>query len=245
MSFPRSASRNRLPAWLVLGGSVAVSLHLFAVIILALASPSGPWPTPFGTSMAAEPAFAQRISTVTTRSYLAPLKMTHNYHFATNRPVSPGVYLEVRLKDATGEILQVVRIPDKKANFWVRHRQTLLAQALADDQPIEPRPGEVIPAPHQQVQEITIWDLNADRTLRLRSVPEHLVPRDRPVSRPSPWSLLLARSYGRYLCRVHNASSAELLRHTREPILPAIMFLDETPPNTFDELIANFGEFPR
>jgi hypothetical protein len=95
------------------------------------------------------------------------------------------------------------------------------------------------------VQTALIWDFDAERTLRLRAVPEHLVPRDRPVFRPSSWSLLLARSYVRHLCRVNGASTAELVRHSREPILPALIFMPEPPAATFDELVSSFGELPR
>ena len=240
----RSGARA-LPPWIVILGSAVVVFHLFAVVVLAVAAPSGPWPTAFGTSMALEPQFAQSISTVTTRQYLRPLKMTHNYHFPSNRPAPPGVFFEVRLKDETGELLKTIRVPDENASFWVRHRQSLLAQALADDQPVQPRAGEVVAAPGKQVQTVDIWDTAENNTLRLRSVPEHLIPRERPVFRPSEWSLVLARSYARYLCRVHGAASAELIRHTREPVMPAVMFLEDPPAGTFDELVSSFGELPR
>ena len=44
------------------------------------------------------------------------------------------------------------------------------------------------------------------------------------VGGPSPWSLLLARSYARHLCRLHGAHSAELTRHSRQPVSPEMMF---------------------
>jgi hypothetical protein len=226
-------------------GSAAVAAHLFAVIVLVLAAPSGPWPTAFGASTAMEPQFARSLGEISTRHYLAPLKMTHNYHFTTNRPAAPEVYFEVRLKDETGNLLKTARVPDEGANFWARHRQFLLAQALGDDQPVEARPGEVIAAPHQQVRTVDVWMPGADRTLRLSPVPEHLIPRDRPVFRPSGWSLVLARSYVRHLCRVHGAASGELIRHSREPILPAVLFMEEPPAGAFEELVSNFGELPR
>jgi hypothetical protein len=234
-----------LPPWLIGLGSAAIAFHLAAVACLALAASSGPWPTAFGTSTATGPQFARDLSALTTPYYLAPLKLTHNYHFAGSRPTAPSVYVEARLKDAEGRPLGTVRLPDERANFWARHRQALLAQWLTDDQPVQPRMGEAIPAPNQAVPTIDIWDLAADRTLALRAVPEHLVPRERPVYRPSDWALLLARSYARHLCRRHGAASAELVRHTREPVLPAALFLPEPPADAFDELIANFGELPR
>jgi hypothetical protein len=245
MSPPRPDAPAVLPRWLILLASAAVFAHLLAVSVAALAAPSGPWPAPNGTGMASGPAFAQAVSAVTTRRYLAPLRMAHNYHFAGNRPDTPAVYLEFRLKDETGRNLKTVRLPEENSNFWVRHRQTLLAQALADDRPVQPRAGEVVAAPHQQVRTIDIWEPDGERSLVIRAVPEHLVPRDRPVFRPSEWSLVLARSYARYLGRTHGAASAELIRHTREPIPPAALSAEEPPPGAFDDLLSYFGEFPR
>lgn len=245
MSQPQANPARALPAWLVLLGSAAVAFHLFALGVLAVAAPSGPWPGANGTIMGMEPPFAAAVSAVTTREYLAPLKMSHNYHFAASRPGLPAATFEVRLKDAKGQPLQTLTFPDEHANCWLRHRQALLAAQLADDVPIPPRQGEVIPPPGAHVPNVRYWDAAEDGGLRLKEVPEHLVPRDRPVFRPSEWSLVLARSYVRHLCREHGAASAELVRRTREPIAPDLLFADEPPPAAFDTLVANFGEFSR
>src|SRR5262245_32114801 len=138
MSEPQAVPPRPLPGWLLLAGSAALGLHLFAVLILALAAPSGPWPTDFGRSMSLEPQFAGAINGLTTRYYLQPLGMTHNYHFVANHTAAPDVYFEVRLSDKSGRTLKTVRFPERDANFWVRHRQHLLAQRLADDQPYQP-----------------------------------------------------------------------------------------------------------
>jgi len=195
--------------------------------------------------MAPPPAFALAIAKTTTQDYLRPLKMTHTYHFATNRPGVPGVFFEVNLKDDKGEVIKTVRIPDESANFWVRHRQMQLAQRLADDQPVEERRGEEIPAPNQAVKTMDIWDGVGEMKLAIRTVPVHLVPRDRPVMRPSAWSVMLARSYVRHLCRKHGAASGELIRHTREALPPNLLTMDELPAGTFAELTSNFGEMKR
>lgn len=245
MSHPRSDAAGSLPRWLIRCGSVAIGLHLGAVAVMALAAPSGPWPSNFGTSMATEPQFAHSINELTHRYFLSPIKMDHNYHFSSNRPSGPSVFAVVRLRDSKGKLLKTVRIPDDSTNFWVRHRQSLLVQALTDDQPVEPRMGETIAAPKQQMQTVTIWDMGEDRVLKLKAMPEHLVPRDRPVFRPSDWSLLLTRSYVRYLCRQYGAATGELIRHSREPIPPAILFTDDMPPGAFEELVSTFGEVSR
>jgi hypothetical protein len=171
--------------------------------------------------------------------------MTNNYHFLGNRPAMPGVSFEVRLKDESGNDLRTLSFPEANSNFWVRHRQSVLARGLADDQPVEPPQGEMIPAPNRSAPTAQIWEMAGDQRLELRRVPEHLVPRDRPVFRPSERSLLLARSYARYLCREHGAAKAEFIRHTGEPITPAVMFTSGPPPAVaFSELLSNFGELP-
>lgn len=245
MSVPGSDSVRALPRWLVGGLSAAIAFHLASLLVLALAVPSGPWPSPMGAGMANEPAFARAISEVTTRWYLAPLKLTHNYHFTGNRPVQTSARFEVRLKDASGSVVRTLLFPEPGASFWVRHRQTLLAQALTDDQPVAPRGMEVIAAPNQAARTVDVWAPEGDHRLRLRPVPEHLLPRDRPVFRPSEWSQLLARSYVRHLCRSYGAVSGELVRHTREAIPPSVLGAEELPAEVLDELISSFGELPQ
>src|SRR5262249_20156795 len=225
MREPPTRLPRLLPRWLSFLTSAAIVLHLSAIVLLALNAPSGPWPTPDGPSTARAPAFASAAGTAVTNHYLAPLKLTHNYHFQRNRPGQPEVFLEARLKDEEGWVIETVRIPDPQANPWVRHRQSVMVQHLADDQPV-PSPGtEAIAAPKHAASTIDVWDLNPDQTLTLRSIPEHLLPRDRVVYRPSTWSLILVRSYGRHLCRTRGAASVELVRHTREPLSPGLLLV--------------------
>lgn len=221
-------------------GSVAVVFHLGAVLINVLAAPSGPWP-PEG-AIAPPPPLADAVNRELVPRYLAPLKLTHNYHFASNRPGRPGAWFEVRLRDGSGRELSALRFPDPNAGPAVRHRQSLLALALADDQPVAPPAGELVAAPGRDVPTVTIWDFAGEHQLRLWSVPVYLVPRDRPVFRPSDWSLVLARSYVRHLCREHGAARGELIRHTREAIPATVLFEKNIPAEAFEELVSYFGE---
>jgi hypothetical protein len=170
--------------------------------------------------------------------------MTHNYHFPTNRPGAPGVSLEVKLKDASGKVVETLKFPDDKANAFVRHRQVLLVRQLADDQPMPPQQAEVVAAPNRQIRNLDIWEMTEPGKLRLQAVPEIVVPRDRPVFRPSDWSMLLAKSYARYVVRSHNAASVELIRHTKDPVPPIVLYLGDVPPGAFDELVSSYGELP-
>jgi len=242
---PVPSKASSLPGWLVGLGSLLILAHLLAVITLVLAAPSGPWSTPFGADMALAPWFAGKLNEITTPSYLQPLKLTHNYHFLTNRTGMTGVILEARLRDEHGNVLNTLTIPDPNANHWVKHRQAILARSLGDDQPVQPQMGESVAAPNQQVKKVKIWEPveGKQRELQLKEVPEHLVPRDRPVMKTSDWTNLLVRSYARHLGRVHNADSVEIIRRSQEPIPPAVL-VGDPPPGAFDELISNFGRIP-
>jgi hypothetical protein len=186
------------------------------------------------------PVFARAIHDVAT-PYLEWVKMPQSYHFADNRPGGPGVVLEVRLKDADGQPLATQRLPDPSANFWVHRREVLLARRLGEDQPVQPVPGEAIPPADQPARTVTIWEISRPHHLTMRAVAEHLVPRDRPVFAPSPWALVLLRSYARRLCRVHGAAAAEIVRYSREPIPPAALFQKEPPADALEELVSDFG----
>jgi hypothetical protein len=225
---------------LIAVASLAILFHFGAVIVHALAAPSGPWPGLDGNGMADPPSFTRTLDKPLVQGYLKPLKLTHNYHFPSNRPIAPGVYLEVTLKDSKGESQKKISLPDPESNAWVRYQEGLFAQGLVPDQPIAPPQGEEIPAPQQQVRRVTIWD--GEQPLRLRRVDEHLVPRNRPVYGPTEWSLVLVHSYARYLCRKHGAASAEIVRHSRDAIPPTVLIASSPPPMAFSDLLASYGD---
>lgn len=241
----RAVSARPLPRWAVLGLSGFIAFHLLAIVMLILSAPSGPWPAPFGASQAVGPPFAGQIAEYTTRYYLKPICLTHNYHFLGNRPDMPDVFLQVRLKDDSGRTMDKMQVPSPRESAWLRYRHNLLAQGLAGDEPVEAPRGEVIPAPGQKMKKLTLWEPTGATTLELRRVPLHLVPKDHPVSQPSSWSLILARSYQRYLARQYGAAAVELVRHSRQPVMPAILYLPETPHGTFDTLISTYEEYRR
>jgi hypothetical protein len=251
-----SASHWPIPRWLIASGSVAIVVHLAAIVIPILDTPSGPWVTNEGVSPSEAPAFAHSASGLAT-VHAGVLRVAHSYHFVTNRPADiPGVQFDVRLKNDQGDVIETLHFPDQNANPWVRHRQEVLASALAPDLPIQQQGGEVIPAPGENPM-VFLWALPnedfsgtqpppppSDRNvpLHLQAVPQHRVPRYRMAMRPSEWSLILARSYARYLCRTRGAASAEIIRHTREAVSPAVLFDNETPPAAFNDLAASFGD---
>jgi hypothetical protein len=87
---------------------------------------------------------------------------------------------------------------------------------------------------------VPIWE--GQQSLRLNRVPEHLVPRNRPVYRPTEWSLVLARSYARFLCRTNGAAYAEIIRHSREILPPTAFMRGEPQDSAFTDLLANYGD---
>ena len=238
MSDPRNPTPRTLPGWLIGLVSAGVAFHLFALAVHVVAAPSGPWPTPFGRSTAMPPKFSQAADDLVVPFYLKPLRQTHNYHFVTNQPEVTSVSFEVRLKDRTGRVTKL-KFPDETQNPWVRFRQE-----LAEDDPVQLPRGELIPAPGQKMQKVKYWNSAPGETeMRLIEKDINLVPKDRPISRPREWSQLLARSYIRHLMRQYpDAASAELIRIIRDPVMPGLMYMDEPPAGTFNELVFNFGE---
>jgi hypothetical protein len=269
MTQPLSSTGGMLPTWLVVVGSAAILYHFVGIIIPILDTPSGPWPSQGWESFGDPPHFAHSASDLATLQGKY-FRIAHSFHFDSNRPANtPGVEFEVRLKDADGKPLKTLRFPDPSANPWVRHRQEVLARALAPDLPVPPQEGEVLAPPGGKVPTLAIWLLqneNIDKrgmpppppsgkvvVLRLESVPLHLIPRNRDVWRPSDWALVLVRSYSRYLCRTHGAASAEVVRLTRSSVSPAVLFGNKVAPKepnnpysmVFEDLIANFEEVPQ
>jgi hypothetical protein len=228
--------------WLIVVGSGLVVFHLSAVLCGTLAAPSGPWPSGDGPTMANPPPFAFTLHRDLFGRYLRPLRLASSYRFASNRPAGPSVVLEARLRNEQGEEVAVLEFPDRNANSWARHRHTLLTGWLGGDQPVPPQ-SEVIPGPGQAVPTVPVWEQSEQGKLRLQNVPQHLVPRDRQVFRPSEPSLVLVRSYARYLCRKHNAASVEVVRRSRDPIPPAVVL--EQAQEGPAVLISTYGEFSR
>jgi hypothetical protein len=220
--------------------------HLGLVLTHVVAAPSGPWPTQEGPDNAPPPILVETAHDQLALPYLGWLKLTHNYHFPTNRVGQPEARLEVRLLDEDGQAFRTLSLPDPKAPARVRQRQALLASWLTEDQPVAPRQGERIPAPSQKVPTVSVWEPvpNENRLLHLGRVPENELPRDRPVFRPSVWSLVLVRSLARHLCRSHGAQHAEITRRSREAIPPRVLFAPEAPPE-MEDLQSVYGRLPR
>lgn len=243
---PRPAGPPPLSRWLAIAGSLLIAYHLGAVGLNALAAPSGPWPTMEGADVTMPPLLVGRPHEQVALPYLRAIKMTHNYHFRSNRVGMPEAFLEVQLQNASGDVVKTVRVPDPDAPAILRARQAALARWVIEDMPVQPNMGEKIPAPNAKVPEIPIWEPvpMTDRKLALNRVPENLVPRDRPVARPSEWSLIVVRSACRYLCRVHDASQAEVVRHSKEAIPPRVLYEAQAPPD-MPALQSTYGRLPR
>jgi hypothetical protein len=233
-----------VPRWLMLVGSVGIAFHLVAVVVMVLASRSGPWPSPYGPSNQEPPPFAVAINDYTGRYYLQPLQLVHNYHFISNRTDLSSVRFEVRLKDAKGDVIETLQFPEEGANFWVRHRQGLLAHNLADDQLVESNRQNTL-NPEGQVERLLIWrQSKPGGEFTLQSVPVSSLKRTQMEEAPSAWAQLLAKAYVRYLVQKRGADSGELIRHSRNPVPPIVVLAEPRlwPQNLFDEKVADFTE---
>lgn len=235
------------PRWLVILASIPIVYHLASVTLCALAAPSGPWPSNEGMSMAMPPPAAQYAHEQIGLTYLRTVKLTHNYHFISNRGGMPDAYLEIRLENEAGELVKSVRLPDPEAPALVRKRQALLVRWLTDDQPVMPPASEKIYAPGTEPPRLPIWDFSEERRLIMREVSELEIPRNRgPVFRPTDWSLIIVRSLARHYCRQHGAAQAQVIRHSREATPPSILLQPQTQRLEVPEtLVSDYGRIAR
>jgi hypothetical protein len=251
-----------LPRWLVVVGSAVILFHLTAIIIPVLDVPSGPWPSPNPMVepmlRGNPPKFAESASELSTM-HADWFRVAHSFYFVSDQPANiPEVEFEVLLKDAQGNLMETLHYPDPNANLWVRHRQKVLASALAGDQSLPPNQSVAIPAPGAQIPTTLVWmepkEHRADDAPLTESIEghpvqfwlkeehNHLLPRGRPLSAPGDLTLILVRSYARYLCRSHGAARAEVVRLMRDPIPPAVLYGQDLPPEMYRDKVATFGD---
>jgi hypothetical protein len=192
---------------------------------------------PEGPDWAMPPQFAAGISQGF-RNYLKPLRMIDKYHFDSNRTRMPEIYFEVRLG---GQDPSTHKFPDDNANFWVAHRQSLLASNLGNDMPAQPMAGEAVAPPGGNVPLVPIWG-GEGKIKTIQMTPQHLIPRNQEVSRPSDLAQALARSYERYFISSPGAESAEVVRYNRTPIPPNVLNMGKPPPEMLETFAASFGK---
>jgi hypothetical protein len=246
MSQTQANSRVALPRWVIMAASAAIALHLFALLMLVLGAPSGPWFSPFGRSQATPPKFAEDVTDFLRPWYHRLLSLGYDYHFSKNDPEEQGVYLEAVLKDKSGTEVDRLTFPDPNENIWVQHRQQLLVLGLGDDVPVRVPRGEVIPGETKKGATVTIWDApEGERIQRKTTMSVLLVPRRDDLYRPSDRSVRLAESYARYLCRKHGVPTVELIRHHRNAVMPeslAPRMLNELP-DAWEDVLSSFGDY--
>jgi hypothetical protein len=247
MALAPSSSTFNVPRWLLWVGSALISFHLLALGVRVLAADSGPWPVgDEDMPEAPPPQFAYQAYKSLPGDYVKLLQLTNHYHFATDRTAHLGVYLEARLKDGEGNEIARVKYPQDDASFWLKHRQGLLVQKLTMDELVAVPTTERVAAPNRAVEMVTLWEEYENRKMRLKTVDRNsLIGSMRRPEQPSDLCMLYVKAYARYLCREHGAAKVEILRHHQEPIPPGALFDDNIPAGAFDEVISNFGEFPR
>src|SRR4051794_14973852 len=113
---PSAPPGPALPRWLVLGGSLLIAVHLGAIVVNALAASSGPWVTAQGPEPGTPPYLPRQIQQTAALPYLSVVRMSHNYHYPSNRVGAPEAYLEFRLFGEDDQVIKTVRLPDLKAS---------------------------------------------------------------------------------------------------------------------------------
>jgi hypothetical protein len=249
MSYSIDAGRPLL-LWVIRLGSVGIVLHLLAVLVVVFAAQSGPWPSPFGPSPQEPPAFvwqrnaAGKILNDLAFGYLQPLHLDSNFHFSSNHTEFSAVRFEAHVKEPDGTET-TLSFPEKDANFWVRHRQSLLAQSLGGDESVQSRLQNTMPA-SGRIERLAIWARgNSDHEFVLRMKPVTAFDQtEQQTMGPSEWSQQLAQSYVRYLRRKTNAEHIEIIRYSREQIPPVVLLAppEAWPPNLFNDMVADFTE---
>ena len=254
MSTTRINPAPPLPRWVILLGSGIIAFHFFAIGAYVLSAPSGPWPVvPFGSSPALAPFFLKDPTRPPNdynvrENYLRLLHMDHDYHFQANHTDLSAVVFEARLLDKDKKEITTLTFPQKKVNFWVRHRQALLAQGLGEDRPVEGSRGNPIAAPGQRSREVEIWEPLKINSPHFVLKKKANITSSEELSGPSARALLLAKAYVRYLGRTQKAAYVELIRRSRNPVLPDMVFThkqlrDQGKDPIYDltEMNANFG----
>jgi hypothetical protein len=258
MPHPPSAPADGVPRWLILVGSLAIAWHVTAVAFGALNAPSGPWG--MEPQMSPPPQVVTTVTNVTTANYLKHLRMTHNYHFPSNRPARLEVEVQFRLKDADGNPLLkdadgkeiVLTLPEKDATGVAREMQTQLAQWLTGDEPVNlPQSGEPIMPEGKKPEKEQFWQMVKGQ-LEIQREDRHRL-RDflgdqMMLQKPSAWSQMMAESYARYLGRKYGAARVQVIRHHKMAVPPGIIFADQVGTTFYDEMMnkktgSNFGEF--
>jgi hypothetical protein len=245
-----------LPSSIVAVLSLCVVGHFFAVGAHVLAARSGPWLVPnfFTPSMAEGPTFATMIDQTTYRYYLQPLGMTGDFSYTSDRVDQPDVYFEARLRNEHGEVVKKLRFPSPEDSVWLRQCYSLLAEGLGGDAPVPVQQMVQIPAPGQESPRIKVWNppVPMEKKLVLLETEQHKVKSlmkdpSMQLSKPREWTLLLARSYARHLCRQEKVASVELVRYSRDPIMPVVLLMpgDRMPAGTFDTLESQFEVYHR
>jgi hypothetical protein len=234
------------PRWVLIGGSIILLFHVFAMLIAAFDATSGPWPTPMGPSPAEPPPFAYHIAEHVTLPYTRLIKMASSFHFYSNKQESQEVLFEARLKNESGKVINTYRFPDPSANPWLRYRQRLLAQQLGNDEPLPPQQGVIIPPVGQQLPKLRWWQPEGEKRLKLIEGTSNDVPRNQQLMQPSTLSYITAKSYARYLAKTGQADKVEIVREWFDPINPVVLFRNEQPPDDlFTRFYATYGDLPK
>lgn len=230
--------------------SVAIIFHLAALAGLVLSTRTGPWAMPDGDiGIAHAPFFAERIFD-STRGYRQALRLTEDYRFSSNLRPDSDNQVEIRLKDKDGKVIKTVLLPQSNSWLGSYQREQLIANLLSKNEAVDAPEGEKIPPPGQQVPMASYWKAQGSNKLwKLEITPEHLLPREEEMARPTDLSVILAKSLARHAQKKYGGESADVALRSKQSfgallVAPAGQGVPNLNAEDFDPIEFVFGSTP-
>ena len=226
---PRENEPGLPPTWLMVFGSLVIAIHLFLAFIITLSVPSGPWPVQDNVFNADPPRFTMFPSEYVAGPYQKVFKCISPFRFVSLRQEQQQVSMEALIKNKEGTVIRKMTIPDPDAPSSIRYRQKLLAHQLGSDEQMPPQQGVIIAAPGETLPMLRWWQPDGDGRFILKQDNANAVPRGQMFMQPTFSQMVIAKSYYRFLAKHNPGERVELVRCWNNPILPMILFENETP----------------
>lgn len=243
---PRETGVTLPPLWVMLAASTLIVFHFFCALITALFASSGPWPAPMGSMEALPPQFAITMGRSVAEPYQHILKTNSPFRFISIKQEQIDIAFEAVMRDANGTVKSKHVWPDPDAPEAIRYRQRLLAQQLGNDIPLPPQESIIIAPGGEKLRTVRWWHPEGDHRMILKQDSPNAVPRNQTFMQPGDWQFIVAKSYTRYLSRVHPETKVEIIRTWCEPVQPMVLIEEAVPSaELLKRFHSSYGELPK